>query len=328
MFFSDLLETTGAFSEDLLTALWNLVWSGEVSNDTLAPLRSALGGGAKRTRTFHGRTFRSRRVGPPCSEGRWSLLPVVGDASDLAKKDVEKSKKSSSPTETQRRAALANQLMERYGVVTREIVHSEGITGGFSAVYEVYKAMEEGGRIRRGYFIAGQGATQFALPGADERLRGLREDPQDEITLIISATDPANPYGAAVPWPSPSTDGGREDGKGSADVGSRAQRAAGARVILRNGVLVAWLSKGEKNLMTFLPAMEPERTHAAESIAITLSQLVSSGKRRAVFLTTIDGEPAEESAIAIHLRDVGFVQTSRGFLKRRVPASGELVADA
>src|SRR6185436_11174826 len=134
-------------------------------------------------------------------------------------------------SETQRRAALARSLLERYGVLTREAVHAEGIIGGFSAVYEVLKAMEEAGRVRRGYFVAGLGATQFALPGADDRLRALRDRSEAPFTTVLAATDPANPYGAALAWPERPA----EDGAASA----RPQRAAGASVVLVDGALVA-----------------------------------------------------------------------------------------
>ena len=318
LFFSDLLAETGAFSEDVLAAVWALVWAGEVSNDTLAPMRASLGGKTERKRTFHGRAFRSRRSGPPGSEGRWTLLPRISGDSGVK-----------TPTETQRRTALATQLLERYGIVTREIVHAEGIAGGFSAVYEVYKAMEESGRIRRGYFIAGQGATQFALPGADERLRGLRELPERSDTLIIAATDPANPYGAAVPWPvRRGEDGANDEPTGDGESPPRPQRAAGAHVILHNGALVAWIAKSERNLLTFLPETEPERTHAAEAIAHSLADLVASGQRRAFFVTSIDSDSPAKSDLTRYLQDAGFVQTSRGLLKRRIPGAGELVADA
>ncbi len=195
------------------TALWDLVWSGEVANDTLTPLRSLLrgspGSSSRRGRRAAGSGFRSRRLGPPGSEGRWSLATPPG-----ARKP---------PTETERRTALAKTLLARYGVLTREAAAAEGIAGGFSAVYPVLKAMEEGGQIRRGYFVAGLGATQFALSGADDRLRANRDASEEPQTLILAASDPANPWGAALAWPA-----------GDA----RPQRAAGAQVILRDGELV------------------------------------------------------------------------------------------
>jgi ATP-dependent Lhr-like helicase len=292
LFFSDLASETGAFAGDLVAALWDLVWAGEATNDTLAPLRSLLRGSASRDgrRRFRGRTFRSRRPGLPGSEGRWSLAPKP-----TARKP---------PTETEKRTALARTLLERYGVLTREAVASEGIAGGFSSVYPVLKAMEEAGQIRRGYFVAGLGATQFALAGADDRLRAMREQPEETQTLILAATDPANPYGAALPWPPGD---------------SRPQRAAGAQVILSDGALIAWAGRTETNLATFLPADEPASSHAAGELARALARLVDSGRRRAVLVGKVDGRDARESPLAGHLSAAGFFSGSRGYLKRAVP---------
>ncbi|HEY4119772.1 MAG TPA: crosslink repair DNA glycosylase YcaQ family protein, partial [Byssovorax sp.] len=207
LFFADLTSLSGAFPPDVLGALWELVWAGEVTNDTLAPLRSYLAGAPKQTgrdrRTARGlrgaaeagsalglaraaTAAGGRRAGPPGSEGRWSLV---------------RRPRAAAPSETERRAALTRALLDRHGVVTREAVQAEGIEGGFSAVYEVLKAMEEAGRVRRGYFVEGLGATQFALPGADDRLRALREAPREPGVVVLAATDPANPYGAALAWP-------------------------------------------------------------------------------------------------------------------------------
>jgi len=295
-FFADMALQTGVFPADLVTALWDMVWRGEVTNDTFAPLRSYLRGAEKNRsqntrRSTRSPIFRSRRIGPPGSEGRWSLLPTVVPG-------------KTAPADTIRRTALARQLLERYGVLTREVTHAENVTGGFSAVYEVLKAMEESGKIRRGYFVAGRGATQFALPGADDRLRALREEPEESRTLILAATDPANPYGAALPWPE------RE--------GARPGRAAGAQVILHNGRLVAWIGRTEKTMLTFLPEDEPYRSEAAEAITRALAELVEEGRRRAVLIAAIDGAHPEESELAWYLKEAGFSSGSRGLLKRLV----------
>ncbi|MEP7131836.1 MAG: DEAD/DEAH box helicase, partial [Acidobacteriota bacterium] len=292
LFFSDLARETGAFAGDLVRSLWDLVWAGEVTNDTLAPLRSFLKGAAsEERRSPRNRSFRSRRSGPPGSEGRWSLLPGVGSAA---------------ASETERRTALAASLLERYGVVTREAVHAEGIAGGFSAVYPIFQAMEQAGRIRRGYFVAGLGATQFALPGADDRLRFSREPaPEGEgRTWILAAADPANPYGAAVPWPDTS------------EAAPRPSRAAGARVLIREGELLAASGRGERSLVTFLPPEEPERTEAARAIASTLAGLVEEGRRRAVLIGRIDGGDPGVSPLSPFLAAAGFTLGSRGYLKR------------
>ena len=294
LFFSDLVAETGAFPRELVDALWDLVWAGEVTNDTLAPLRAYVRGPAAKSqgRRFAGRSFRSRRVGPPGSEGRWSLLP-----SPLAG--------SLAPTETERRTALTTSLLERYGVLTREAVHAEEVPGGFSAVYPVAKAMEEAGRVRRGYFVAGLGAAQFALPGADDRLRSLRDSSEESRTRVLAATDPANPFGAALAWPE------RE--------GARPQRTAGAQVILRDGRLVAWLGRAERNLLTFLPEAEPERSESARALAAALAGLVSEGGRRALLVGKIDGDDPARSVLAPFLRKAGFLPGSRGYLIRTPP---------
>jgi ATP-dependent Lhr-like helicase len=184
--------------------------------------------------------------------------------------------------------------------LTREAVAAEGIAGGFSSVYPVLKAMEEAGQIRRGYFVAGLGATQFALPGADDRLRSLREASEAPQPLVLAATDPANPWGAALPWPA-----------GDA----RPQRAAGAQVILRDGALLGWIGRAESNLMTFLAAAEPERSAAAEALVGALARVVESGRRRAVLVSKIDGRDPRESPLAPYLNAAGFLSGSRGYLK-------------
>jgi len=293
LFFSDLSAVTGAFPSELLHTLWNLVWSGEVTNDTLTPLRGYLRGGedkpsASTMRRAGGRPFRSRRLGPPGSEGRWSLLPRAGSPGW--------------PSETLRRAALSAQLLERYGVVTRECAHAEGIPGGFSAVYEVLKAMEEAGKVRRGYFVEGLGATQFALPGADDRLRGFRDAPEHALGLLLAATDPANPYGAALPWPERS--------------GAHPGRAAGAQVVLHAGRLVAWIGRTERTLLTFLPEAEPGRDAAAEAIVRALLSPIETGKRRAVLVSKVDGLEPGDSVLGPYLKRAGFEPGVRGYLKR------------
>ena len=233
------------------------------------------------------------------------------------------------PSETERRMALALQLLQRYGVLTREAVHAEGIAGGFSSVYEALKALEERGRVRRGYFVAGLGATQFALPGANERLRALRDPVDGDHTLVLAATDPANAYGAALPWPTsgigkseipnPDSEPGDSVAPAAANVAarSRPQRVAGAQVVLRDGALLAWLPRTERHLLTFLPEAEPGRTHAATALAEALADLVEAGRRRAMLVALVDGEPVERSFLGRFLIAAGFTGSSRGYLKRR-----------
>ncbi|MEZ4650501.1 MAG: crosslink repair DNA glycosylase YcaQ family protein [Candidatus Eisenbacteria bacterium] len=298
VFFAQMAKDLGGFPQDLADALWLLVWNGEVTNDTLAPLRSFLrqsqGERANRRnrRELRSRGYRPRTVGPPGTEGRWSLLP---------------GREEGDPTETERRAALAEQLLQRHGVLLRESTQAEGLTGGFSLVYPVLKAMEESGRVRRGYFVAGLGATQFALPGADDRLRSLRDAKvhADPSTFVLAATDPANPYGAALRWPETS--------------GARPGRVAGAQVVLHEGRLLAYIGRTERSLLTFLPESEPERSASARVLATTLSELPAKGRSRALTVTKIDGEDPSQSFLARFLEEEGFRSTYKGLYRRKGP---------
>ncbi|MBN1442080.1 MAG: DEAD/DEAH box helicase [Planctomycetes bacterium] len=286
-FFAPIAAETGAFRADLLAALWDLVWAGRVTNDTLAPLRSRLRSSSAEEKRRRGRTSRLRRCGaPPGSEGRWSLLP------------------RQEGTETERRTALVQTLLERYGILTREAVLAEGVAGGFAAVYPVLKAMEEAGRIRRGYFVSALGAAQFARGGADDRLRQLRTPPSEDAdrVLVLSAVDPAQPYGSIIPWPS------RQD--------ARLERRAGAKILLWRGEPVAYLGRSERDLVTLLPDREPWSSRASGALAHALSEMVESGGRRALLIASIDGEEPARSPLAAHLQAQGFRPGSAGYLRR------------
>jgi ATP-dependent Lhr-like helicase len=165
--------------------------------------------------------------------------------------------------------------------------------------------------VRRGYFVAERGATQFALPGADDRLRARREGDETPRLVVVAATDPASPYGAILPWPARA---------GVDDEARRPQRAAGARVILYDGALLGWLSRGGDALLTFLADVEPARTSGAAALANALAGLVESGTERALHLATIDGEPAGASPIGQALKEAGFTLGSDGYLRRRSQA--------
>jgi ATP-dependent helicase Lhr and Lhr-like helicase len=229
-------------------------------------------------------------MGPAGSEGRWSLRAA---------------RWSGRPVETDRRAAMARALLDRYGIVTREAAHAEGIAGGFAAVYDVLKTLEDQGRVRRGYFIEGRGGAQFALPGADERLRGLRDGRDEARTIVLAATDPANAWGALLDWPASAT-------------AARPQRAAGALVVLRDGALLGWLGRGEHPLLTFLPDDEPARSADARALVGALAELVDHGALRALLVTTVDGVDAAQSALAPTFAQGGFVATTRGLMRRRL----------
>jgi ATP-dependent Lhr-like helicase len=294
LFFDDIAGELGTFPADVLEALWKLVWAGHVTNDTLAPMRSRIRPPrtSRKRRTRGGSRFRG--AGPAGSEGRWSLL--------------FRAPERHSPTD--RRTAIAQQLLERHGVLTREAVHSEGLEGGFSAVYPVLRAMEEAGRVRRGYFVAGLGATQFAVPGADDRLRLVANGDDDETpdAFTLAATDPANAYGAAIPWPE--------------RPGARPQRAAGATVVLHEGRLVAFVARNETNVATFLPEAEPARGQAARAVVSALTRPLETGPLRAVLIEAVDGLAPDESVLARFLEDAGFEMTAGGALRRRRTRSG------
>ncbi|HET7434904.1 MAG TPA: crosslink repair DNA glycosylase YcaQ family protein [Thermoanaerobaculia bacterium] len=278
-FFAQIQAAVGGFPAELIDALWDLVWRGAITNDTFHALRSFTR--PKAPRTSGG--FRSRRVAPASTQGRWSLVPPPAG------------------NETQRANALAQQLLTRYGVVTREAPGVEGISGGFSAVYPILKALEEAGRIRRGYFVAGLGATQFASGGAIDLLRSLREEPDTTEAVLLAATDPANPYGAIVKWPdSPWT----------------LSRSVGAEVILVNGLMACYITRGEKQLYVFLPEDEPQRSNIARGVAKTLASVVREGGRRALLITEVNDEPVARSAIAPFLAEEGFTPSAMGYQKR------------
>jgi ATP-dependent Lhr-like helicase len=277
----------GGLERATLDALWDLVWAGEVTNDTPGALRAFLRTHASRSRERRFRSLaplRSRRTAPPSAAGRWSLLA-------LAK-----------TTATERATARAEQLLARHGVLTRDAVAAEGLAGGFSAVYPVLAALEEAGRIRRGYFVRGLGGSQFAHVGALDRLRTLREAAAGSAAVVLAAADPANPYGAALPWP--------------ASGEARLQRAAGAHVFVRAGDLVAYLGRGERELVTFLPAEEPARSQTAGAIALGLAEWAARAGRSFFGETSADGVPLGRSLLAPHLVAAGFARSGAGF--RRV----------
>jgi ATP-dependent Lhr-like helicase len=272
-FFRDLYDATGGGDpETILGALWELVWAGHVTNDTFAPVRAYV---ARRKSRGGGRPSLSSRFAAH-AQGRWSLTEtLVNDR----------------PTETERHAAWAELLLDRHGVVTRRTILAEGFPGGFSALYPVYSHLEETGRIRRGYFVEGLGGSQFALPGAVDR---LRSEAAAEL-MAVAATDPANPYGGVLPWP---------------DVDdTRLARDAGAYVLLHGGALVGYLDKGRRGLTLF--DMTPE---TFGQISRALADV--AGRHRRLTLITVNGEPAPVSPLAAPLSEWGFATAARGLTYR------------
>jgi ATP-dependent Lhr-like helicase len=299
-FFRQLSEAVGSTSDPALSsALWELVWAGRVSNDTLTPLRALTRGGTPSHRskrppprlrmssTTGGRGRMPARTGPPETAGRWALLPTID-------------------TDPTRRAhATAERLLDRHGVVIRGAVMSERIAGGFAGVYKVLSAFEDSGRCRRGYFVDGLGAAQFGTAGAIDRLRTFSEVPTDAkpVALALAATDPANPFGAALPWPERPT---AEEG-GS---GHRPGRKAGALAVLVDGALTLYVERGGRTLLTWSDDVE-RLTPAAEALA----EAARRGSLGRLTVERADGEQllgAGETPLRLALQSAGFISTPRG----------------
>ncbi len=297
-FWSDLLVDAGAeiSAAELQDALWDLVWAGEVTNDAFAPLRAprlsvaggrlgaaAPGSHARRSANRGGRYSRRGSSTSAQVQGRWSLTsPLLGQRADPAAA----------------RRARAELLIERYGVLTREQVLAEGVSGGFTGVYSELTQLEVLGIARRGYFVEGLGGAQFAVPGAVERLRERRTGA--EQVVVLSAIDPAQAYGAALPWPK------REGLKSPA-------RVAGAQVVLVGGEPVVYLERGGKGLQTLVDIEDPaggERLERALS-ALAAHVLAGRGSVRKLALEKVDGEPALSSPLAPALREHGFQEGPR-----------------
>jgi ATP-dependent Lhr-like helicase len=296
-FFAALHDATGGgYPGETVDTLWDLVWKGTLTNDTFHALRAFTRVPTRRPRK-KGRTgagaFRSRRVAPPSAEGRWSLF----------------SERVSAPaSDTQWSTAMARQLLTRYGVVTREVAAAEGIAGGFSAVYDVLKALEDAGRVRRGYFV-GVGATQFALPPALELLRSLREMPDEPEVLVIAATDTANPYGTTLKWPAPQA---TDDAAGRAPT-----RTVGSLVVLVNGALAAYVPRGGRQIAVYLPEDEPARSTTGRALARALAGLAREEHRGGLLLAEINGRPTADHPLAPFLIDAGFHLSAMGFQMRK-----------
>ncbi|WP_328470182.1 ATP-dependent helicase [Streptomyces sp. NBC_00448] len=296
-----------ASDPELADAVWDLAWSGRLTNDTLAPLRALLGSGRTAGATAH-RAPRSvprgrysslasarsprataSRTGPPTTAGRWSLVPAP----------------EADPT--LRAHALTHTLLDRHGVVTRGAVAAEGVAGGFSAAYRVLAAFEETGQARRGYVVEGLGAAQFAMDGAVDRLRALsaarereEERPDRSRTVVLAAADPANPYGAALPWP--------EQPEG---VSHKPGRKAGALVVLTDGELALYVERGGKTLLAW-PRDEIRVGAAADALALA----VREGALGRLTVERANGESALTSPLGRALEAAGFHATPRGLRLR------------
>jgi len=284
VFWPELLAASGLDGQSALTALWDLVWAGEVTNDSWAPLRAArrydLPAVDRRARRFS----RTRMAAPSPTQGRWALAgPLFAGDPD--------------------RRALAELLLERQGIVTRDGVRGEGVRGGYGAVYGELRALETLGICRRGYFVEGLGGAQFALPGAVERLRELRSGGEVEgelpKTLVLAAADPAQPYGAAIPWPR--------------RAGARAARVAGAWVVLLDGRAALFVERGGRSLV---PLREPEPEWLRVAVDALVSHVRAGGAKR-LAVERFDGAPVVDSEAMEILVDAGFLAGPRRAVLRR-----------
>jgi ATP-dependent Lhr-like helicase len=303
----------------LASALWDLTWAGLLTNDTLAPLRARIAGGrtthrarpsAPRARYGNrpfglrsglrsqpgapggGRPALPSRSGPPTAAGRWSLLPAREQDATI------------------RGHALADLLLERHGVVTRGAAAAEHVPGGFAALYRVLSAFEDAGRVRRGYFVEGLGASQFATPGAVDRLRATSRPPGDEPeprgrTVVLAAADPANPYGAALPWPERPEREVAKQNRPSHKPG----RKAGALVVLVDGELVLYVERGGRSLLSWT-----DEAAALQAAADALALAVREGALGRLTVERADGAGVlgGDHPLAVALSAAGFHATPRG----------------
>jgi ATP-dependent helicase Lhr and Lhr-like helicase len=282
-FWFDLLATTGLDPESALPALWDLVWSGEVTNDAWQPLRAGRRYRVPKTERRPRRFSRHRATAVTATQGRWSPADRLFET-----------RLGTVPVQVPDRRALAELLLERQGIVTRDGVRAEGIQGGYGAVYGELKALETLGLCRRGYFVEGLGGAQFALGGAVERLRELRpRDDEDAEPLVLAAADPAQPYGAVLPWPK--------------RAGARAARVAGAYVVLLGGRPALFVERGGRSLV---PLQDPEE----EWLRVALAALVEHARsfaRKRLAVERFDGEPVGESEALPLLVEAGFLAGPR-----------------
>jgi ATP-dependent Lhr-like helicase len=363
----------GGFPGETRDALWELVWSGQITNDTFHPVRDLLrpretkherganfAGGAPGSPEFL-RRLRSRTSGGGPAQGRWSLIRPATSAGvraeaplvDHVAGDAPQAAASWPITVTQWSANMAQQLLVRHGIVLRETAIAENIPRGYPTIYPALKTMEDSGWVRRGMFVAGLGAAQFAMPGAVDMLRSLRSEPQTAEVLFLAATDPANPYGTLLPWPrkdlQDSVDGEAapnpdreavDSGAKKSPIGRKSaeeirafvpsatsalslpamSRTRGAGVILINGELAAFFRRMNPAVRVFLPESEPQLTHFARELAKKFAEVAirRQGRKTGLLIGSLNEVVAREHFLARFLEEAGFVNTALGFQMRRV----------
>ncbi|HTN53939.1 MAG TPA: helicase-related protein, partial [Anaeromyxobacter sp.] len=304
-FFPELHEAAGGgFPPETVDALWSLAWAGLVTNDTFQPLRAYA---ASTPRRAEGR--RRAPVGPP--RPRLSTPPEAGGRWTLV--EARRAAGGGEPTATEWSAATAQQLLARYGLVTRGAAAAEGLPGGFGAVYDVLRHLEESGRIRRGYFVSGVGAMQFAQPGALDLLRASRTPGERPEVVRLAAADPASAWGGLLDWPELQEAGAR-----------RPARAAGAQVVLVDGALGAYFARGLRQLLAWLPEEEPDRSRVGAAVASELSAAAREalGRGEGVLIEEVNGVAAASHALAGFLEAAGFSAAADGLrLTRRAAAA-------
>jgi ATP-dependent Lhr-like helicase len=363
----------GGFPGETRDALWELVWSGQITNDTFHPVRDLLrpretkherganfAGGTPGSPEFL-RRLRSRTSGGGPAQGRWSLIRPATSAGvraeaplvDHVAGDAPQAAASWPITVTQWSANMAQQLLVRHGIVLRETAIAENIPRGYPTIYPALKTMEDSGWVRRGMFVAGLGAAQFAMPGAVDMLRSLRSEPQTAEVLFLAATDPANPYGTLLPWPrkdlQDSVDGEAapnpdreavDSGAKKSPIGRKSaeeirafvpsatsalslpamSRTRGAGVILINGELAAFFRRMNPAVRVFLPESEPQLTHFARELAKKFAEVAirRQGRKTGLLIGSLNEVVAREHFLARFLEEAGFVNTALGFQMRRV----------
>jgi ATP-dependent Lhr-like helicase len=277
-FWVDLVTELELETEELHAALWDLAWAGEVTNDAFAPLRARRLSAVQRAQRARGRRFSTRRAGTgQAVQGRWSLTaPLFEDA----------------PEAGPRLRAQAELMLERYGIVTREMVLAEGVPGGFTTLYGELSNLEMLGTARRGYFVEGLGGAQFALPGAVERLRSLPQ--AEDRYLVLAATDPANPYGAALAWPKRAA-------------GRRPSRSPGAYVLLQDGEPRLYVERGGRGVLRLAELGEDAFAEALQ----VLAEAAADGRLPRLAIERVDGEPVIGSGLEPTLIEAGFSRQPR-----------------